>query len=41
MVAMPAPDAAVLSRREEIIAGLRRIVPGEGVIVYRKEMRRL
>ncbi|MBV8523392.1 MAG: FAD-binding protein, partial [Acetobacteraceae bacterium] len=32
MVAMPAPDQAVLTRREEIIAALRQIVPGEGVI---------
>lgn len=29
---MPAPDQQVLARREEIIAALRRIVPGEGVI---------
>ncbi|MBV8094339.1 MAG: FAD-binding protein [Acetobacteraceae bacterium] len=29
---MPAPDQAVLTRREEIIAALRQIVPGEGVI---------
>jgi glycolate oxidase len=29
---MPAPDAAVLARREAIVAALRRIVPGEGVI---------
>ena len=29
---MPAPDAAVLARRDEIVAALRRIVPGEGVI---------
>ncbi|MDB5458720.1 MAG: glycolate oxidase [Caulobacteraceae bacterium] len=29
---MPAPDEAVLARRREIIAALRRIVPGEGVI---------
>ena len=31
-VAMPEPDQAVLARREEIIAALRAIVPGEGVI---------
>src|SRR5438552_2353018 len=30
---MPLPDAAVVGRREEIAAALRRIVPGEGVIV--------
>src|SRR5690349_20601482 len=29
---MPEPDAGVLARRDEIIAALRRIVPGEGVI---------
>ena len=29
---MPVPDAGVLARRDEIIAALRRIVPGEGVI---------
>src|SRR5262245_4213702 len=29
---MPAPDAATLARRAEIVAALRRIVPGEGVI---------
>jgi len=30
---MPLPDAAVISRREEIAAALRAIVPGDGVIV--------
>jgi glycolate dehydrogenase FAD-linked subunit len=39
MVAMPAPDAAVLARRETIVAALRRIVPGEGVIAHEREMR--
>lgn len=29
---MPLPDQRILARREEIIAELRRIVPGEGVI---------
>jgi len=29
---MPAPDAATLSRRAEIVADLRVIVPGEGVV---------
>ena len=29
---MPAPDQATLDRRGDIIAALRRIVPGEGVI---------
>jgi len=31
-VKMPVPDGAILSRRGEIVAALRRIVPGEGVI---------
>jgi glycolate oxidase len=39
MVAMPAADAAVLARREAIVAALRRIVPGEGVIAHEREMR--
>jgi glycolate oxidase len=32
MIAMPEPDRGVLARRAEIVAALRRIVPGEGVI---------
>ena len=36
---MPDPDADVLSRRGEIIAALRRIVPGEGVIAEEEELR--
>ncbi|RBP17172.1 glycolate oxidase [Roseiarcus fermentans] len=32
MIAMPEPDRAVLARRAEIVAALRTIVPGEGVI---------
>lgn len=36
---MPAPDAAVIARRDEIAAALRRIVPGEGVIVAEPERR--
>ncbi|WP_225770876.1 FAD-linked oxidase C-terminal domain-containing protein [Inquilinus sp. Marseille-Q2685] len=36
---MPAPDAAVLARREEIAAALRAIVPGEGVITAESERR--
>src|SRR5829696_6846628 len=39
MVAMPVPDQAVLSRRAEIVAALRAIVPGEGVIETTPEMR--
>jgi glycolate oxidase len=36
---MPKPDAAVIARRAEIAAALRRIVPGEGVIVNEEERR--
>ena len=36
---MPALDEGVLSRRSEIIAALRRIVPGEGVIADEDELR--
>ncbi|MEI7805900.1 MAG: FAD-linked oxidase C-terminal domain-containing protein [Hyphomicrobiales bacterium] len=38
-VQMPALDRAVLGRREQIVAALRRIVPGEGVIAGEREMR--
>ena len=31
-IAMPAPDAATLAKRDRIIAAMRSIVPGEGVI---------
>ena len=36
---MPDPDRDVLSRRGEIIAALRKIVPGEGVIAEEEELR--
>ena len=36
---MPAPDSHVLERRAEIIASLRDIVPGEGVIDTHEELR--
>src|SRR5690242_21312810 len=36
---MPLPDGAVLRRRAEIVAALKRIVPGEGVIAGEREMR--
>ena len=36
---MPEPDAGVLARRAQIIDALRRIVPGEGVIVAPDELR--
>jgi glycolate oxidase len=38
-VAMPAPDQAVLGRRERVVAALRAIVPGEGVIATEPAMR--
>jgi glycolate oxidase len=38
-VRMPEPDGAVLARREKIVAALRQIVPGEGVIAGTREMR--
>ncbi len=36
---MPLFDEAVLARRGEIVAALRRIVPGEGVIASEQAMR--
>jgi glycolate oxidase len=36
---MPEVDAAVLGRRERIVAALRQLVPGEGVIAGEHEMR--
>ena len=38
-VRMPDPDQAVLGRRARIVAALRTIVPGEGVIAAEREMR--
>jgi glycolate oxidase len=38
-IAMPKPDPRILARRDEIIAGLSRIVPGEGVISSEDERR--
>jgi glycolate dehydrogenase FAD-linked subunit len=38
-VRMPEPDAAILGRRDRIVAALRSIVPGEGVIAGEREMR--
>jgi glycolate oxidase len=38
-VAMPAPDQAVLGRRDRVVAALRAIVPGEGVIASEPAMR--
>ena len=39
MIQMPEPDRSTLSRRDEIVAALRRIVPGEGVIDSERERR--
>ncbi len=36
---MPEPDGEVLARRNKIVAALRTIVPGEGVIAAEREMR--
>ncbi|MEL3891373.1 FAD-linked oxidase C-terminal domain-containing protein [Ferrovibrio sp. MS7] len=36
---MPAPDPKILEQREALIADLRRIVPGEGVIVDERSLR--
>src|SRR5271163_3009649 len=38
-ILMPKLDDAVLARRADIVAGLRRIVPGEGVIASAEAMR--
>ena len=38
-VRMPEADGAVLARRDRIVAALRTIVPGEGVIASEREMR--
>jgi glycolate oxidase len=38
-VRMPEADSAVLAKRERIVAGLRAIVPGEGVISTEREMK--
>jgi glycolate oxidase len=39
MIAMPEPDAAVLARRDRIVAALQAIVRGEGVIAAERAMR--
>jgi glycolate oxidase len=39
MILMPEPDAAVLARRAEVVAHLRALVPGEGVIDSENERR--
>ncbi len=39
MIKMPAPDQKTLARRSAIVAALRKIVPGEGVIESERERR--
>jgi glycolate oxidase len=39
MVALPLPDRAILARRAEIVAALRHIVPGEGVVESPERLR--
>jgi glycolate oxidase len=38
MVTMPEPDLATLARRAEIVAALRRMLPGEAVIYHNAEL---
>ena len=38
MLKMPEPDLHTLEKRDGIVAALKRIVPGEGVIETRNEM---
>ena len=38
-MAMPKPDQSVIGRRAQIVAALRSIVPGEGVIAEPEELR--
>jgi glycolate oxidase len=38
-IAMPAPDQATLAKRDRVIAAMRAIVPGEGVIVDQEALR--
>ncbi len=38
-IAFPAPDEAILARREEILRGLSRLVPGEALITTEDERR--
>ncbi len=38
-VQLPIPDASILARRAEIVAALKRIVPGEGVIDHAASMK--
>lgn len=38
-IAMPDPDPRILARRDQIVAGLKAIVPGEGVIDKEDERR--
>ena len=38
MLMMPKPDESILARRAEIVAALKSIVPGEGVIDAARQM---
>jgi glycolate oxidase len=38
MLKMPAPDASTINSRDSVVAALKRMVPGEGVIETRGEM---
>lgn len=37
-IEMPQPDTAIVGKRDQIVAGLRTIVPGEGVITDPKQL---
>ena len=37
-IEMPQPDAAIVDKRDQIVAGLRDIIPGEGVITDPKQL---
>jgi glycolate oxidase len=37
-IAMPKPNAAIVGKREQIVAGLKAILPGEGVITDPKQL---
>jgi glycolate oxidase len=39
MIAMPQPDDSVLARRAEIVAALRRLLPGERIVDSAEERR--
>ncbi len=37
-IAMPTPDPAILAKRDSVVAGLKAIIPGEGVITDAKQL---